>query len=198
MNIRLIFQLIASFLISYSLIEILKRKLTIHPEISRKALHMVSGLLAIFWSMHLSLKEFIICLILFLIFFSINNRLKMLKSLEITSRKTYGEFTYVLGLLCLALVLYDREQYFILGSLILIFPDTVGGLVNHYMGKSKKEIFHLFSYLVVTCFITSLFLPIQIALVSSLILTGVEFISGYGFDNFTVPLIYSLIVLLFL
>jgi dolichol kinase len=198
MNLILIITVIGTFLIPYAAIELFKRRYSIHSEISRKALHVISGIMSIYWSRYLSFQEFIVCIFLFLIFFLANFHFRVLTSLYIKSRKTYGEFTYILGLFSLAMILYSRRDYFILGILILVFPDAVAGLVNHFYKKTHKTFFHVLSYFAVSLLITTYFLSIPISLLITIILTAVEFYSGFGLDNFTVPLFYSLSIYFFL
>src|SRR3989344_2061640 len=108
---------------------------------------------------------------------------KLMQSLNTTNRKTFGEITYVLGLLVYALLLYSQRNYFIFGILILMIPDATAGLINHFLKIPFKEAFHIFSYAIITFTIAILFLPLNFTLLFVFILTVVEFFSSYGLDN---------------
>ncbi|OGG03531.1 hypothetical protein A2W14_03020 [Candidatus Gottesmanbacteria bacterium RBG_16_37_8] len=187
-----------SYILLFLLVETIKRKSKCSSEITRKILHVFSGIGVIYWSNYLTKNEFIFVTCIFLFLFIINLRKKMLHSLIITNRKTYGEVTYLLGLLIYSLLLYSQRNYFILGILVLMLPDAIAGLANHFLNKPYKEMVHIFSYALLTFLITILFLPLHLSLLFVLILTFVEFYSSYGLDNFTVPLAFSLVVRLFL
>lgn len=198
MRFNLLLVVLISYLILFLIIEIIKRKSKWSSEITRKMIHVFSGIGVIYWTHYLTINEFISMLCVFLLLFIINLRKKMLHSLRITTRKTIGEITYILGLIIYGFLLYAKRDYFILGILVLIIPDAIAGLTNHFLNKPNKDIVHIFSYAFFTFIVTIIFLPLNLSLLFVLILTIVEFFSSYGLDNFTIPLAFSLVVKLFL
>ena len=194
MRLILYLTVLLSYSLMFILIEAIKRKSQFSSEITRKMLHVTFGIATILWSNYLTKSEFILFADIFLIFFIINYKKKLMQSLNTTNRKTFGEITYVLGLLVYALLLYSQRNYFIFGILILMIPDATAGLINHFLKIPFKEAFHIFSYAIITFTIAILFLPLNFTLLFVFILTVVEFFSSYGLDNLTVPIAFSLLI----
>jgi phytol kinase len=181
----------------YVLLEVFQRKLKIAGEYTRKIAHVITGLGTIFAYQFLTQKEFIFVTSIFLLIFIISYKRKIFNSIHQVERKTYGEITYPLGIMLIALVTYDIKILFIYGVLLLAIPDVSAYLAGRMISKNiKKTYWGSFAY-----FITALIIlitgfdPINAILIAAM-LSLTEFISPYGLDNLTVPLIYTLSILL--
>lgn len=181
------------FLCFFFILEIFKRKVKIHAEYTRKIAHLCTGLAAILFSYWLKANEFILVTSIFFVFFLVARSKKFLKAINIHHRITYGEVTYPLGLIVLSLNLYQLKKIFITGVLILAVPDAIAGIAGFKLQKKRKSLIGSLIYFLVALVILCLNPNLKNSVLLAFILTLVEFISPWGLDNFTVPLIYSLL-----
>ena len=182
------------FLIFLILLELAKRRFKINSEYSRKFAHIIGGMFVIFSSGYINKNGYLILTIIFLIIFIISRRNKLLTSFSDVSRKTFGEITYLMGLFILGYVFFDQKIYFVPSLLILIFPDSVAGLVGYQINRSKKTLVGSVIYFSIAIVILSFFFPIFLSLGMALALTIIEFVSPYGFDNLTIPVFFILLI----
>jgi len=186
------------FLCFFIALELIKRHYKINAEFTRKFAHIFGGAGVLISINYISKSEFIFLTTLFLIGFSISHRTKLLKSFTELPRKTYGEITYLLGLAVLGYFFFDTRNLFICGILLLMFPDSLAGLIGYRINKNRKTFVGSTVYFIITVIILIMFFPIYFVILTAIILTLVEYISPYGFDNFTVPIVYVLLIKLFL
>lgn len=190
--------LVISYLLLFAFVEVFKRKLEPHTEITRKLIHIGAGGLSIYWSDIISKNEFLILTSIFLGLFLFANKIKIFKSLYKLERKTYGDITFILGLLLLAVFFFDNRGIFTLGVLLLMWPDALAGLSNYYFKNSHTDVIHVNIYFVVALLITIFSLPFYQAIIISLVVTLTEYFSPYGTDNITVPAVYIASIMLLL
>lgn len=181
-----------SFLIFYAIVEFIKRKWKIPTEITRKMIHIGSGIGVLYWTLFLSRFDFLMLCGLFVLFFLIVRMKKWMQSLHHVSWKTYGELTYVIGLILLALFFYEERSIFQLGVLLVMIPDAFAGLTYFIAPENYKKILHIFVYFVLSLIILVFFIPFPQAFLVSVILSLTESASPHGSDNMTVPLSFIL------
>jgi dolichol kinase len=186
------------FLCFFIALELIKRHFRIDAEFTRKFAHIFGGACVLISINYISKSEFIILTTFFLIGLSISHRAKLLKSFTELPRKTYGEITYLLGLAILGYLFFDTRNIFICGILLLMFPDSIAGLIGYHINKNKKTLVGSAVYFIITVIILMMFFPIYSVILTAIVLTLVEYFSSYGFDNLTVPIAYTLLIKLFL
>lgn len=186
--------IIVSFLMFFFCIEIIKRKYSIPTEISRKVIHIGSGFGALYWAKYISQFEFMIACSTFIILFLGLRKRRLLTALYPETWKTYGEITYVVGLMVLAFFYYENPHIFLLGVLIMMIPDSLAGLVHHFIDKPYRKHYHMMFYFISTAIIVYFFLPVFSILPFVIVLTLTEYYSGYGLDNLTVPVAFVVLM----
>jgi phytol kinase len=203
----LIFFLIFSAL--FLLIDVLQKKLFTQVQWSRKATHVLSGVTIYFMPLYLSRSEIIWLAIIFTLVLTAS-KWRTILSLHNVHRKTLGEIFYpfsvgVLSMLCLP----QHQQAFQIGILVLAFSDGMAGIIGEIwdfrpisMFKNKKSIGGSITFFIVTCIILFSFHGfsaehLYMIFAASIILTAVEFVLIYGFDNLALPILTAFIELLF-
>jgi len=185
------------FLFFYGFLEVFKQKFKVKSEITRKLAHLLSGAFAVLFSFFLNKTEFIFVTSLFFVFFLIAYNKKLLKSINISSRKTYGEIVYPLGLIVLTVGLYHLKKQFIIGVLILAIPDTIAGCVGFKLRKKSKSLAGSLAYFFTTLILLLFNLNLASSILFAFILALIEFISPFGLDNLSIPIAYYLLSFLF-
>lgn len=193
----MIMAIILSFVFILITLEIIHSQFTIPAEITRKLAHILIGLLVIFWVQQRPFFEFLLIAILFLIVTIIFYFNKIPRSIYVYSRKTFGEVTYITGILLLGIFLYENKQLLNLGLLLLIFPDSIAGLYNYFSRKKNLDSIHAGIYFAVSFIFCIFYLPFPKVIMVSASLTIIEFVSSYGFDNITVPLVFTFLMKFF-
>ena len=183
-----------SILLFYLSLEGIQRKYKVRTEITRKIAHVCSGVFAILFSYILYRNEFIVVSLLFFFFFLFTYFTKSLKSISVSDRRTIGEITYPLGVIVLAMSLYGAKWVFIGGLLILAVPDAVAGLVGLRLRQTGKSAIGSMSYFICSLIILAFLRDPLTAAGIAAVLTLIEMISPFGFDNLTVPIGYLLLV----
>lgn len=172
---------------------------------SRKATHILSGIVVVFFPEFLSSAE-IYALTIFFFFFLLVSKWKNILTLHDVSRTTYGELIYPLSILLLNYLFLPNDDYaFKIGILILAFSDGLAGWIGEkldykpiFIFQHKKSIggsmiFFISTFLIFTFFFgisLELILPI---LTVSLALTILEFFVIFGFDNLVIPIVAGIL-----
>jgi phytol kinase len=200
--------LAASFLALFTLSECLYHFLTIKVELTRKLVHLGTGLLTLLFPLLLSShwSVLLLCLSFALILF-LSLQFRFLKSVNAIDRKSYGSLAYPVSVyMCyLAFDVHRQYIYFYLPIVILAICDPIAALTGkkwplgkYKVGRDNKTLMGsgmFFISAMVVCF--SLFFLLDtavpysrltaisffIALVSSV----TEAISRNGYDNLTIP-----------
>ena len=187
------------FTIIFFGIDLLQKIINEKSKWSRKATHILSGLVVAFFPEFLSSNE-IYSLSIFFFFFLLLSKWKNILSLHNVKRKTYGELIYPISIILLNYFFLPNDAYaFKIGILVLAFSDGLAGWIGEkidykpiYVFKHKKSIggsiiFLISTFLIYIAFFgaaTEILIPI---LAVSLILTILEFFVILGFDNLIIP-----------
>lgn len=189
--------------------EYLRKKFSGSPEITRKLVHIMTGLL-IFFAPQIFVSG-IPALTLALIFIAVNYaavRFGLLKGMHGTNRQSYGTVYYPMSFFILVLLFWDSAPVIISVSiLILALSDAVAAIVgenlpaphNYFLTSDKKSFegsaaMFLSTSVIVAAAVWMEQLPfdgidlLQFVVAVSLFVTVWEAISSKGFDNLTVPL----------
>ena len=197
----------AGFLVLFSLGEVLYHILKAPVEISRKFVHMGTGiiclLLPIYFETHWSI---LILNVSFIAILGITKKLNWLKSINAIERKSSGSVLFpIIMYITWCIYLYVGDVlYFYLPVLILAICDPIAALVGKKWPKGQYEIMHAQKTLTGSSafFVSSLMLclifliPLRdqwveiilISVVVSLLTTIAEAFSQKGFDNLFIPL----------
>lgn len=198
--------------------EVVRKLLNWSPEVTRKLVHILVGVLVFFTPMLFSaaLPAIIVAAIFIVVNFAALE-LGLLKGMHGTGRKTYGTVYYPLAFLVLVILgWYNHAVIIVTSVMVLAIGDACAAIVgeslehphNFYLTKDKKSIegsttmFVTSALVILGCL--SLFSSVQIegmrigslslmsalviALVTSAAATAWEAISSRGLDNLTVPL----------
>jgi len=185
---------ITFFLLFYVMLELTYRKLKNDTEIFRKIAHVLSGTFAIIFSYLLNKQEFIFTTLIFGLFFLYSHKTKLLKSISGVQRTTYGELAYPLALILLAAYFYESKHIFIPGILVLAVSDTVASFIGNEFHKKSKSLVGSSGFFLSSLLIFLYFFNPAHSILLALILTMVEFISPFGLDNITIPLLYVILI----
>ncbi len=178
-------------------IEILYRCVKVQVEYSRKIAHLGSCAIALVAHGLIEQHVFIfICLYFAAVFIGIW-KYKLLQSVENVSRKTIGSICLPLGLMVLGLTVYDQKQIFTVGVSILAFADTAVGVLRFIAKLPKKNMWGMWVHFLITFAALSFVRPIASAAIIASALTLIELQSGYGTDNFFVPVGYIALLRVF-
>tara|TARA_X000000950_G_scaffold209902_1_gene252386 strand:+ start:3358 stop:4011 length:654 start_codon:yes stop_codon:yes gene_type:complete len=187
------------FTIIFFGIDQLQKILNNKSKWSRKATHILSGIVVMFFPEYVSSNE-IYALTIFFFFFLLLSKWKNILSLHDVSRISYGEFIYPISIMFLNYFFLPNDAYaFKIGILVLAFSDGLAGWIGEkldykpiFILKQKKSIggsmvFFISTFLIYTSFFgisLELILPV---LAVSLALTILEFFVILGFDNLVIP-----------
>jgi dolichol kinase len=126
-------------------------------------------------------------------------------SIQTTSRKTYGDVYFPLGIIAAAVILLpDNVTAFQYGVAIMGISDALAGFVGERWGTktisilgNPKTLTGAIVFYISSLIITLIFAPqlVLIVLVLPLILTTVEFMLVYGLDNLILPVVAGLLFL---
>jgi len=209
--------LAGSFLLLFTVAELLYHFLNVKVELTRKLVHTGTGLLTLLfpvmlsnhWSVLLLCGSFALILIFSLKF-------QFLKSINAIDRKSSGSILYPISVYICYLV-YNSTQhyiYFYLPILILAICDPVAALIGkkwpigkYKVGKGSKTLIGstlFFLSAVILCLILFSLLNMKLSVphlifstfVIALISTFTEAFSRNGYDNLTIPIAVLLMLIL--
>lgn len=116
-------------------------------------------------------------------------------------RASYGEFFFIAGVIGSAIIASQNTALFQMSMVVLGLADPLASLFGMHYGKHSYTVFKekrtvegsaaCFAALCGIFFISST--PILFLILFAAVLTGVEAISPYGSDNFTLPLVTALL-----
>lgn len=185
--------------------ELLWKNKKLDVETARKTIHISSGVFIAFWPLWMSWNAIMaLCVLMFLAVLA-SRRFKLLSSIHGVSRLTRGELFYPVGI-GLAAFIAPSTAFFWIAVMNLALADGLAAVVGSRLGLFNG--YHIFGHKksvagTLTCFIMSAaifgagiqtasfvdyFPAFQALLLFPLIITGLENISWYGLDNFTVPM----------
>lgn len=184
-------------------LEAARRKFGYSPEITRRIVHIFSGLSTLLDYLLLPGIWFIILISISLVGIAASQRFGWLTSVHSVRRRTFGEVFLPIGTLTTywvstAWLTESNWNYFVPALLIMTFADAASGITSDVLKLQRKSwqgsmVFAIFSVAILVIFGTEVLRAILFAIV----LTAVERFSTLGSDNLTVPLVGSLLLRLF-
>jgi len=178
-------------------IEFLKRKRKVSAEITRRLIHIFSGICTVLDYFLLPSAWFIALITLSLVVMVISQRFGWFSSIHDVKRRTYGEIFLPLGTLVTYGISQARPEIFIPSIFIMTFADSFAGLTSDLLKKDRKVVqgsivFFVIAFLLL---IENTHLPLGHVLMVALVVTLVERFSPLGTDNLTVPVATALLLL---
>lgn len=197
--------LITGFALLFLASEILRVRGGFAPESTRKLVHVLSGvsILALPY-LPISKLTFVVLGISFTVGLFATHQFGLLPSIHAVPRKSVGAIVFPLAMVFLLLLPEPRGVVFTLSVLLLAIPDAVSGIIGVRYGK---RLYYIADYRrsaegSIAFFVTALplswgllhlqggyaLLPaLAGALILSVVVTVVEAISVWGWDNLTIP-----------
>jgi phytol kinase len=178
------------------------RRWDIDPEVSRRLVHLSSGVLAAGLPLVMSFPAIVVLALLFIPFMVASRRMGLFPAVHGVERATWGEAYFPLGVL-LAAVLFPRSTPYAYGVLVMGVSDPFAGFAGQRYGRRAYRVLSAHkTYLGSSVFfLSTLALTLgtvavahgpsarSIAVVPLLAaaLTTVEGLSGGGLDNVLLP-----------
>ncbi len=200
--------LIVVGLLVLSLSELIRKRVGVRNEYSRKTYHIVHAILISMAPFLVSYKIIIGLELLLFVEMLIIRKFKLLPWLYDVGRISWGDFFTVAGVVSVSLLKPD-PWVFLAAMLHLGFADTLAALVGKRYGQSTsykifgqtKSLAGSLAFYVVSLFITLValqFTPLQhhslsIVLLLPPLVTLAENLSPFGSDNFIIPIVVVLI-----
>jgi phytol kinase len=201
--------LAASFLLLFGIAELLYHKLKVKVELTRKLVHMVTGLLALLFPVMLGNHWLVLLLsVLFAIILFLSLRYKLLQSINAIDRDSVGSLAYPVAVYASYLVYdYFHQQYvyFYMPILILAVCDPVAALTGkrwplgkYSPAKESKTLMGSFMFFM-SAFVLILLLQqllhsnagiysrLITALIIALLASIAEAVTKKGYDNLAIP-----------
>lgn len=198
------------FLAIFLLTEWIYSKIQLKTELSRKFVHITSGLLTLLFP-HLFKNHWSVLVLAmgFMLILYFSKKRQKLNSIHAVTRKTAGSYLFpvtVYGCF-ITYILTDNLLLFYLPMMVLTISDPLAAFAGQLFSKKRQQrktmygsgFFFITTFSICLLFLTNQALPYPTLLVVvsiSTIATLVEYFSNNGWDNVTVPL--AVIVLLFL
>ncbi len=185
------------YLVVVVAIEFLKRKRKVSSEITRRLIHIFSGLYTLLDYFLLPSAWFIGLITLSLIVMVISQRFGWFSAIHDVKRRTYGEIFLPIGTLLTYAISQGRAEIFIPGIFIMTFADSFAGLTSDLLKKERKVfqgsiVFFVIAFLLL---VENTHLPLGHIWLAALVVTLVERFSPLGTDNATVPVATALLLL---
>ncbi len=183
------------------------------PEVNRKLVHILTGILIFFTPfMFASNKSLIWMAIIFIIVNYIGVRSEKLKGMHDTERRSYGTVFYPLTFFILVLTCWQNQKVVLMVSmLILALSDAIAAIVGenlkhpheYFLGRDKKSFEGSLVMFLTTILIVVFLLPlldtldgldiswalaIWISIATAIVATAMEALSSGGSDNLSAPL----------
>lgn len=184
--------------------EVATRRWAIEPEVSRKLVHLASGVLAAALPLVMAFPAIVALALLFVPFMVVSRRVGLFPAVHGVERATWGEAYFPLGVL-LAAAVFPRATPYAYGVLVMGVSDPLAGFAGQRYGRRSYQVLNAHkTYLGSSVFFVAT-LGLTLATVattnelsmSSLVvvavlaaaLTVVEGISGGGLDNVLLPVV---------
>lgn len=203
-----IFIVYAAALISLKFLKIKSEKFR---YITRKSVHLVTGLVLFFLTYHFEKQTILMLIIAGTLFSIITYKFSRFSYIHTTSGTSLGTLFYPIGILASHLLLYNMpDNYFRLTLMILTVSDTIANLSGEISTQKinfrftifseEKSIFGAAGFALSAFILHMIFLPgqpeIYYIFLSVIAAVNFEIISARGSDNFSIPVGCSLFFLL--
>ena len=196
-----------AFLLLFAFGELLYRKFKLRAEVTRKVVHVITGLLTLLFPPLLSNHWFVMALCgSFLLILLISIPFKLLPSINAVQRSTRGSFIYPIVVYCCYLLFsyYDNYSLYYIPILILAICDPIAEMTGKTWPYGKYTIMGHTKTLMgsagffVAALLTTLFIiylnhniessrPLFLALIVAFFTTIAEGLAQKGYDNLSIP-----------
>ncbi len=191
--------------------EVLWHMRLIRGEMGRKFVHMTAGLLVAAWPLLISFRTIQALSMCFIAAVYVSKRFSVFKSIHSVDRKSYGEYSYAIGI-GISAVLFPQPRVFASAVLVMAVADALAALIGTKWGKHKYRVgkdtkslegslaFYLTCVLIFCGLLAikdefdsqSLTKTIYISGGSSVLMLT-EALGIYGIDNIALPIVAGLI-----
>lgn len=210
----MLYALIATLVVVFPLLisEYLWRKKVIKSESARKIVHIFGGCVVASLPFWLSYNWIIFLSSGVIVLSVLNYQHRLFKAGLSISRRSYGDFCFGVGVLAVAL-LKPAPWIFAIAILHVALADGFAAVIGMRFAKKSYMVFGhkksvigtlTFAGLSFICVLVGLsfrhdatYLVLPALLTVPIVTAGVENISGYGTDNFTLPLTVLLLLSIF-
>lgn len=206
-----------AFLILFASAEWLYHKRGVKAEVTRKYVHIATGLLSLFFPLLLENHWWVLLLCgSFMLILIASLRFNLLPSINAVDRKTSGSLMYpIIVYGCyLAYSHYDQFMFYYIPILILALCDPIAAFVGMNYPKGRYQTFGktktwsgslgFFVAAVVICLFLMLgveqmnfSIALKTAIIVGLVTTIAEAFTHGGYDNFTIPVSALVVLILF-
>lgn len=182
------------FVAIFAIAEIVIRRTKISPDISRRFIHVISGLFSLVIWNTFSPFIFYVCGGTLLILITLSHYKQLLKSVHSVRRKTYGAQCLPIGILATYALAADTPEIFVPSILIMTFADALAGIIGDMRGKQRPSKLGSIAFFVASLIVLIPYANLFTALAVGFSATIVEKISPYGTDNMTIPITVALLL----
>lgn len=180
----------------------------LHPELTRKFVHVTVGTFVSFWPFYLSWKEIATLSLLFMLVIGLSVRYDIFRSIHSVKRNATGEFLFALAIGVLAVV-SGSKWIFMAAMLNLAIADGMAALVGIMKGENNEyKVFgHTKSRAGTAAFLVTSFLisivytiasgsPFSIVTILAVpaLATVSENLAVNGLDNIVIPVVVALVL----
>jgi dolichol kinase len=183
----------AGFLAWFAAVEAVTRRLSVGRELSRKFVHLTSGLAAAAMPLVLTFPQIAVLAVLFAAAMAASRRLRILRSVHEVERSTWGEVCLPLGVAAAAVLVPDPARYACAVATIAVC-DVAACLAGRRLGGrrlpgSAKTWAGSAAFFVTALVVGLVLLPAPPAAVLAVaaLTTAVEAAASRGLDNVAVP-----------
>ncbi|MDP2720938.1 MAG: hypothetical protein Q8O75_03290 [bacterium] len=187
-------------------IEVAKRQFKLSADITRKATHVGAALIAAASPLFLSPIVIVVSCLFFAGLLFAGRSSNLFSSIHDVKRKTYGAVFLPLGEALSAIVFLSHGvREFQFGVLVMGISDPLASLIGERFGRhnfkilgNRKSVEGSLSFFLSALVITFIFSPVfgLPLILIPLVLTFVELVLGYGFDNLALPATGALLLTL--
>lgn len=178
--------------------EMLKRRLSLPTSVTRRAIHIGTGIVAGLSPLVATREEIILVSIAFAAVMLAARRYKLFTAVHAVERKTAGEAMLPLGVAATALLFLPHNiAAFQFGVFVMGISDGLAGLIGEYFGRhtvrffdNKKSLEGSAAFFASCLILAFLFAPAAgyELLLIPVLLTAIEFCFIYGLDNLVLPI----------
>lgn len=178
-------------------LEAVKRKFGYSPEITRRAVHIWSGLYTILDFILLPSFWFLALIGISLVGIALSQWFGWLTSVHKVKRRTFGEVFLPIGSLATWAISQGDPKVFIPSLLIMTFADSLAGITSNLLKEPRKIWRGSIVFFAVAAIILGLGTQLDLlrVVIAAAVLTAVERFSPLGSDNATVPVGAALLLL---
>jgi dolichol kinase len=188
------------FLAWFSAVEALTRRLSVGRELSRKLVHLTSGLAAAAMPLVLTFQEIAVLAVLLAVAMAASRRLRILRSIHEVDRATWGEVCLPLGVAAAAILIPDPARYACAVATVAV-SDVAACVAGRRFGGRRlpgsAKTYAGSAAFLVTSLVIGLVLvgtPPGAVLAVAVLTTAVEAASSRGLDNVAVPMMAAIVL----